>query len=404
VLVPAVVAVWLPGAAPAAGNGSFRVSYGPPLSGYAPQGNPDSPQKPLAITVTAVGPDGKAVQNALIDATLTAPQFGPVIGSDVPRIEGHKLVHLRLGAPTGRATFKIVLPIRGSYHLDLAARPALGAGFQPFSQRVAFPVKERSGELAKLIAVLIALFAFGAAAAVLLTRSQLARRERVAAAGQAEARRAPPSQASRLASTLLIALALGVVALLAVDAASDSAVNKKVLGYKGPGKGERASTSAGRYELVASLSRSTGDGVGTATLVGIRGQLVDKRSGAPVRGAAFRLEALDKESGKPALAADTTSPDGSFVWDHDFWDGVDYDVRVTASRGDSKARFKPVAASIGLGVQSISPPLGRKLVGLALLLAAVALGMVLGVVVAKRRWRPKPAVRAEGQVLRGGAR
>lgn len=385
----AVLAVCAPGGA-AAADGSFRVAFDPPLSGYEAQGNPDSPHTPLAIEVTAVGSDGRPLRDAVIDMTLTAPDPSALAGSDVPRIEGRRLVHLRLGAPEGRAGFEAVMPIRGTYDLDLAARPAPGSegAFQPFGERRGVEVDERSGELARFIVLLVALFAFGLVAAVVLTRSQLARRRRMVAAPGGGRRPVPASRTASAAGALLALLIVGITAILVVDTVQEADHDEEALSHQGPGRGERVTASQGPYELRYSLSRSSEDGIGTATLVGIRGSVVDTRSGERVAGAAFRLEAIDSETGEPAVAAETTSPDGTFVWDNDFWDGIPHDVRVTASPGDSGASFTPIEGSTELDVQAISPPVGRKLLVLLLMMLAVGLGMVAGVVAARRRWRP----------------
>jgi len=107
------------------------------------------------------------------------------------------------------------------------------------------------------------------------------------------------------------------------------------------------------------------------------------------------LEAVDQEVGDVVFATDAVAPDGRFTWDHDFWDGVDYELRVTAIPGNSGLTFAAVSTSANLVVQPMSPPLGPKFLAMGYLLLAFLAGMATTLILTRRRWREalRPALR-----------
>jgi hypothetical protein len=372
----------------AAGGGSFRVSFDPPLTRDVAQSNPDSPKTTVRVNVQALRPNGRPVRDAVIDLTLTAPKPSPLLRTDVPRIEGRQLIHTRFAAPDGRYTFSYVFPIRGRYRLDLRAAPVPGsrAAFAPFSAAQPFTLKERSGELTKLILVAAGLLLFGALSAAVLARSHhlAAARRGATGAGARDAEVASPA----LAVAVLVLLVGGFVTFLVVDEVRDLRADDRVAGYQGRGVGETRSARSGPVVLRYHTSRSTRDGIGVQTLVRTRGSVIDARTGRPIDGAAIAIAALDLETHKPAFATAAPAAGGSFEWDQSYWDGVGYDVRVTAAPGASGPAFAPVARNVHLAVQSMSPPLGAKLLGLLYLLAPLLAGIGLGLRSARWRWGP----------------
>lgn len=392
------VALWCLGvtaSAPAAASqaGSFRLEIDPPPAEITATGNPDSAKHLTEVTVVALGPDGDPLEDAVIDVALTAPTFNSLVRSDIPRIEGRPLLHTRFLAPEGAYTFKYAWPIRGDYRLELRAEPAPGsdASFTPFADVRSLPVGERSGEAIRFVIYLMILFAFGAVSAFVLLRAHRAR------AGEtppgAPARRAgAPVPLHRLHLSVagvlgvgLGVLVLGLVAFLVVQQLDDTRADREAASYQGAGEGERGEARNGPVVLRYQLSRSNEDGIGVQTFVTVSGSIEEAGSGRPLPGAGVRLEAVDLEGGEVVFATEAITPDGRFAWDHDFWDGIEYDVRLAALPGRSSQRFEPVAESLVVEVAPMSPPLSTKLVGTAYSLGAFLAG--IGVVVFRNRRR-----------------
>ncbi|HUR85477.1 MAG TPA: hypothetical protein VMY78_09040 [Solirubrobacteraceae bacterium] len=393
-LVP--VAALLGASPAAAGGGSFRVTYEPPLSEVEAQANPDSPKTPTTITVQALGADRRPVRDARIQVTLTAPDPPAIAGSDVPRIEGRELVHTSFGAPDGRQSFATVLPIRGAYRLDLRASPLHGAtaAFAPFRQATSFHVNERRGELRNLILALLGLGMFSAISAAVMARPQM-RRRLAANAGAAapdpgRVLAAPGIGGAAVVLGLLLVVYLGSLVL---DSATAAEHDRRAAALQGPGKGLQRTASSPRAALRYNVDRSSQDGVSVQTLVRTEGSLLNPRTAKPLAGGDVRIEARDRETGMPAFTMQEPAAAGRFRWDFDYWDGVEYDTTVAAVPAAGGPRFASVGDTVRMAVQPLSPPLVAKFVGLAYLLLPVIAGMALGVVFARRRWRSVPPAR-----------
>lgn len=387
--------VTAPAPAAAGQAGSFRLEIDPPPGGITATGNPDSAKRLTEVTVVALGPDGDPLEDAVIDVALTAPTFNSLERSDIPRIEGRPLLHTRFLAPQGAYTFKYAWPIRGDYRVELRAEPAPGsdASFTPFADARSLPVGERSGEAARFVIYLVILFAFGAVSSFVLLRAHRTR------AGEtppgAPTRRAGAPLRMRLSAAGVLGaglgvLILGLMAFLVTQQLDDSRADREAASYQGAGKGERGEARDGPVKLRYQLSRSNEDGIGVQTLLTISGSVEEAGSGRPLPGAGVRLEAVDLESGEVVFATEAITPDGRFAWDHDFWDGIEYDVRLTAMPGRSGQRFEPVSDSLVVEVAPMSPPLSTKLVGMAYSLGAFLAGISIVLLINRRRLTGAP--------------
>lgn len=379
--------------ASAAADGSFRITYDPPLAEVHAQGNPDSPKTLTTITVQALGADGRPVRDAQIEATLTAPDPPTIVGSDVPRAEGLPLVRTSFGAPDGQQSFSTVLPIRGEYRLDLRASPTPGgsASFAPFSQAASFDVNERAGEARNLILALLALGLFGALSAVVMARPHMRRRAAATGAGGPRTPgrivRAPGITGAVAVLGFLLAAYVGSLVLDTTNAAKR---DRAKAGFEGAGKGLERTARSDRAQLRYRVNRSTEDGISVQTLVSTDGSLLDPRTAEPVPGGEIRIEVLDRETGKPAFVMQEPTAGGRFRWDVDYWDGVEYDTKVAAVPAAGESRFGPVSDTVEMAVQPLAPPLTAKFVGVSYLLLPVLIGMALGVLFARRQWGSGP--------------
>lgn len=388
-------------ASTAAADGTFKVSYDPPLGQIQAQGNPDSPKTPTTIAVQALGPDGRALRDARIEATLIAPDPPTVIGSDVPRAEGRTLVRTSFGAPDGRQSFATVLPIRGEYRLDLRASPVRGgsAAFTPFSQATSFNVHERPGELRDLVLVLLALTLFGAISAAVMARPHMRRRAARQGAGAGRLLGAPGVAGATAILGLLLVVYLGSLVL---DSIRESQHDRQAASYQGPATGLDRTAGSDKVRLRYRVDRSSEDGISVQTLVGTQGSLLDPQTARPVAGGEVRVEVLDRETDKPAFMMQEPAAGGRFAWAFDYWDGVEYETTVAAVPAGGGPRFAPVADTVAMAVQPLSPPLAAKFVGLSYLLLPILIGMMLGVLFARRRWGTGHAARPARRSLLAG--
>ncbi len=148
----------------AAGSGTITLTTNPEAGAIVP----DEMEAPTKFIIEAKGPGGSALRNAYIDFEITAPTSGPLASTDIPAIEGTTLFKSRFGAPEGRLEFDYVVPIRGTYKVQVQALPGPGAGFAPISREFDLQVNERSAEVVNFWALVAGLFVIGLVAGTLL--------------------------------------------------------------------------------------------------------------------------------------------------------------------------------------------------------------------------------------------
>jgi len=169
-VLPALISllVLLAGAALAAaqtgGAGRITLRTTPPAAEIIP----DVVEEPTTFVIEATDSAGRPLRNAYFQVEMTAPTSGPFVSSDIPAIEGTTLLQSRFPAPEGRLEFKYVVPIRGTYRVNVQAIPGPGAGFTAFSQQLTLQVRENPAELRNLVLLVVGLLGLGVASGVVL--------------------------------------------------------------------------------------------------------------------------------------------------------------------------------------------------------------------------------------------
>lgn len=118
----------------------------------------------------------------------------------------------------------------------------------------------------------------------------------------------------------------------------------------------------------------------------LAGGLVDAQSGQPVRNVRYEVTAQHLEDDVGLFTARFASLDGTFSWGYHFWDGVEYELRITATPlPDASVQFAPLAFRGPLHVTPVAPPVLVQLRSLFYLVALTGIGLVLGLASALRR-------------------
>lgn len=132
----------------------------------------------------------------------------------------------------------------------------------------------------------------------------------------------------------------------------------------------------------------------------LAGGLVDAQTGQPVRNVRYEVTAQHLEDDVALFTARFASLDGTFTWGYHFWDGVEYELRITATPlPDSSVQFTPLSFRGPLDVTPVAPPVLVQLRSLLYLVALAGIGLVLGLVLAPRapaRSAPGRPVTAQG--------
>jgi hypothetical protein len=134
--------------------------------------------------------------------------------------------------------------------------------------------------------------------------------------------------------------------------------------------------TSGGYRLAVSLSPEEGM---VGEVVTITGRVTDP-AGAPVRNVRFELVSHHLEDDVDIFRTTFVSPDGTFSWGNQFWDGTEHEIRVTAGPGpDASAQFTPLTLRREVAVEPVPPPVGVQLRAMVWLLLPVVLGLAVGV-------------------------
>jgi hypothetical protein len=153
--------------------------------------------------------------------------------------------------------------------------------------------------------------------------------------------------------------------------------------------------SNAQARLVISLDPQQGAAVGD--MIKVSARVVDT-SGRPVTNVLYRVGYWHIEDEKTVFGfSNAAAPEGSLSWEYAPFDGVPYEVRVTAAATpQSSVQFGSLSANPVAFVEALAPPLRVKLLSTLYLVAVVGLGVATGLwaamsrAAAVARGRPTP--------------
>ncbi|MSP40942.1 MAG: hypothetical protein EXR70_20835 [Deltaproteobacteria bacterium] len=126
---------------------------------------------PVNLSVLVTGADGRPVTGGIVELRLDAPPAGSWLSTDIPLVEGTRLLELRLPLRQGRANWKYLMPIRGRYRLVV---DAISEDGRRHSQTFEFTVSENRYKWIALSGFSLALLLFGFAAGRVFTSAKVA--------------------------------------------------------------------------------------------------------------------------------------------------------------------------------------------------------------------------------------
>ena len=364
------------GAIPALAADNVRITFesNPPLSQVRPHGGPTGHIEPEELYVEVRDAQGKLIPNVQIDVDMIAPETNWFVTTDVPRVEGVKLLHYHFVSATGRQTFNYIFPIRGAYHVTIQTSPVTPGAFTPTTQTLDVNITEKETSLFAITLFMLILFSFGLVSAFILMRSHRAAQ----AAGGATQISARGSLV--LTIGLIFVIGVWIAFLVHADVADDMETAENLAGAK---LSETASASSAGAKLALSIQSPSA--ITPSQPAALTGSLTDA-SGAPIRNVHYEMSIVQIEDDKTVFATSTDSLDGAFVWNNDFWDGSEHNLKIVASpAAGSSTQFEPVTLEHVVEVTALAPPLRVKVLGLFYLSAVVALGLAAGLTLARRR-------------------
>jgi hypothetical protein len=187
------------------------------------------------------------------------------------------------------------------------------------------------------------------------------------------------------------AAAIIAVALLVVTLLGEQQRHGHGGGEAAPGPAPQREVTSGGARLAVTLTPEEGK---VGEVVTIQGRVTDA-SGAAISNVRFELISHHLEDDVDIFKSTFVSPDGTFTWGNQFWDGTEHELRITASAGPDAAQpFGPLTLRRVVAVEPVPPPLGVQIRAMVWLLLPVALGLVVGAPLGLRAPAGRPAVRS----------
>jgi hypothetical protein len=128
------------------------------------------------------------------------------------------------------------------------------------------------------------------------------------------------------------------------------------------------------------------DQTSVGQLASFQATLMDDKTKKPVE-AVFFIESTQLEDNWVAFAYQGRSDSqGSLTWNEQFFDASPHKISLNVSPITTGNRqFKPFQVTRNIDVEGVEPPIGIRLIGLAYFTAVVVVGLVLGLLLQRRR-------------------
>ncbi len=271
---------------------------------------------PVNLSLLVTGADGRPVERGVVELRLDAPRAGRWYSTDIPLVEGTRLLEARLPLRQGRANWKYLMPIRGQYRLLV---DAIGEDGRKSSQVFEFTVSENRYKWFALSGFSLALALFGFSAGRVFTSAQSG-------------------------SVLLLIACLGLAgsALAAADTEQQNSTAQLDIAAAAVGKPSR-----------------------------IHWRLDGAAANSP---AALTLSITHLEKEKIVFAVERLAVSGEFAFNYHFPDGAEYRVTAVAEfQGRAPLNVEKI-----ISVTGVEPPKRAMIPALSYFLALTALGLFAG--------------------------
>lgn len=312
----------------------------------------------VEFEIVPQGQDGQALANAQVHLQLHTPAKTPWFSTDFPWVEGTTLLDLETTAVQGKVVFDQVMPLRGTYQLEVDVTPTTLGLFEPFQQTLPLRIHENSIKYRNGVVLLLVLLGVGALGGWVI------------AGGRREVD-APDSVRLLLSGGCGVAIA----ALLTVNLTAENApahqhdhpAHSHVAATTEALKGSQAglTLSGDTYAFVGQLATQTV----TAT---------NPQTGQPLVNAPLTIRTVSLEDDELIFQHRAkTDAQGQFTWREQFFDATTHQVMVEV-QPPSATMAQPLTVSQRVEVEGKQPPLLVRFITLSYMLIVVGLGVAVG--------------------------
>jgi hypothetical protein len=336
--------------------------------------------KPPRLTVQALDPTGRLLSNAKIHLQILAPAPTPWFTTDFPNVEGTKLLDLEAIAPKGELQVQQMLPIRGTYQLQVNVAPTRAQTFAPFQQTLSLDVPEHAVKYRNFAILAIALLVTGLGGGWIIGGKQRAATGEIA-----------PQPVKLLLSGMTV---LAIIALLFVNISAEIAESHGTdhgsIAHQTHPDAQITTTKAGTTRSQGIEVSFTGD---RSAIVGqpahLKVQAIDIKTNQPITDALLHVKTTAVEGEWVALDFEA-SPDatGEMQWLATFLDGAPHNLEVEVSPKPGGVRqFQPFQVAQEIEVEGVVPSLTVRFITLFYLTVIIVVGVAIGLQLKRRGMR-----------------
>lgn len=325
---------------------------------------------PVQVKLQARDATGSPLQNARFHVQILTPPPTPWLTTDFPIVEGTKLLDIEGNAPTGEFQMQQVFPIRGKYQLQVKVTPITTNGFAPIEQTLNLTVPENPLKLRYFPVVLVGLLAIGFGGGWIIGGRQETQPGEIA-----------PRRVRMLFSGVTV---LAIAVLLFFNMSSEFIAHAGMAGM--PEEAPAANNSGLIESQGLKLELKGDDRTAVGQTASFQAKLIDSQTNQPVSDVIFNLKSTQLEKNWVAFAYQGV-PDaqGLLVWQEQFFDGAPHKVEVEVAPNPQGKQFKPFQVTREIDVEGIAPPMFVRFVSLFYFTAVLALGMMGGLWLQRRR-------------------
>ena len=332
------------------------------------------PQSPVRLKLQVSDAAGKPLENVKIGLTILTPPKNPWFTTDFPIVEGTKLLEMAAVAPKGELQIQQMLPIRGTYQLQVNVTPTLENAFSPFRQTLTLTVPEnwvKYRNFGILVAILLTVGVVGGL--VIGERQQIQSGEI-----------APQRVRLLLSGAIVVAIAaLLFVNVSAEIAQSGMSMPISHISEPAPSSDKPGTTQSGGLQL--RLSGDVSAAVGQPANFQVN--VIDLKTNQPATDVLLNIQATQLEDNWLAFTYQgVPDPTGQLKWQQQFFDGAPHKIEVEVSPpANAAGQFQPFQVAKTIEVEGVAPPLPVRSIVLAYLTGIVVAGLLIGIWLRRNR-------------------
>jgi hypothetical protein len=324
-------------------------------------------QIPVELMLQAVDSSGQPVKNAKLHLQVFTPPPTPWFTTDFPISEGTTLLEMEALTPKGELKLQQMLPIRGTYKLQVNVMPIAPNTFAPFQQTLTLAVPENGVKYQNLGILVILLLAAGFGGGWVIGSKQPIRPGEIA----------PPRVRLLLSGATVVAIS--VLLFVNISAELAQSHHSTAMSHKteaAPFAHQPAILNVQGLEM--KLSGETSATVGQ--LANLQVSVMDAKTKQPRTDVVLKVTTTQLENNWVSFAYQGV-PDrtGTLAWKQQFFDGAPHSIKVAAiPQKETTRSLQPFQVAQTISVEGVAPPFLTRLISLAYFSGIIVVGLFLG--------------------------